>query len=497
MNNLYGGTAAEMARLINESGVLGDEMTVTAQTVNTVSFDKIIEAIHRVQAEMGVSGISMEEATALVESGTMTQEEAWELLGTTAKEGATTLQGSTGSIKAAWSNLVTAFATPDADLSVYIDNFVNSAIVMGENMIPAFERALEGVGKFIEGMAKAISEKLPEIIEKDLPNFIQSGVSAIMAVIQGISNAIPEIVKAVKQLIPIIVKTVTENLPLIIQSGMELLIGLAEGIVDALPELIPAIVECIATITDALTDPDMLTKIWQTALDLVLTLVEGIVENVDELIDAAFKIVENLVDFILKPENISKLIECMLRVQIALGEGLIKAIPEVIKGVAQLIEKIGKKFLETDWSDFGWNIVQGVWDGLKKSWNDLTQWWGNAWNGLVDSAKDWLGIHSPSKVFAQIGGYMAEGLGEGWQDEFSDVKDNIENGLDFNAGDVSINGKNAYNNGVSGVNTGSNNFYFYFTIDNVNGNREDMEDNADLLMQIFTEKMSRRGVVFA
>ena len=497
MNNLYGGTAAEMARLINESGVLGDEMTVTAQTVNTVSFDKIIEAIHRVQVEMGVSGISMEEATALVESGTMTQEEAWELLGTTAKEGATTLQGSTGSIKAAWSNLVTAFATPDADLSVYIDNFVNSAIVMGENMIPAFERALEGVGRFIEGMAKAISEKLPEIIEKDLPNFIQSGVSAIMAVIQGISNAIPEIVKAVKQLIPIIVKAVTENLPLIIQSGMELLIGLAEGIVDALPELIPAIVECIATITDALTDPDMLTKIWQTALDLVLTLVEGIVENVDELIDAAFKIVENLVDFILKPENISKLIECMLRVQIALGEGLIKAIPEVIKGVAQLIEKIGKKFSETDWSDFGWNIVQGVWDGLKKSWNDLTQWWGNAWNGLVDSAKDWLGIHSPSRVFAQIGGYMAEGLGEGWQDEFSDVKDNIENGLDFNAGDVSINGKNAYNNGISGINAGSNNFYFYFTIDNVNGNAEDMEDNADLLMQIFTEKMSRRGVVFA
>ena len=186
-----------MARLINDSGVLGDTMTVTAKNINTVSFDKIIEAIHVVQENLGIAGTSSEEA-------------------------AGTIQGSAGSIKAAWSNLVTAFATPDADLSVYIDNFVNSAIVMGENMIPAFERALEGVGKFIEGMAKAISEKLPEIIEKDLPNFIQSGVSAIMAVIQGISNAIPEIVKAVKQLIPIIVKTVTENLPLIIQSGMEL-----------------------------------------------------------------------------------------------------------------------------------------------------------------------------------------------------------------------------------------------------------------------------------
>lgn len=470
----YGGTAAEMARLINDSGVLGDTMTVTAKNINTVSFDKIIEAIHVVQENLGIAGTSSEEA-------------------------AGTIQGSAGSIKAAWSNLVTAFATPDADLSVYIDNFVNSAIVMGENMIPAFERALEGVGKFIEGMAKAISEKLPEIIEKDLPNFIQSGVSAIMAVIQGISNAIPEIVKAVKQLIPIIVKTVTENLPLIIQSGMELLIGLADGIVDALPELIPAVVECIAVLTDTLTNPDMLTKIFQTALDLVLTLVEGLVENVDELVDAAFEIIDNLVDFILRPENIGKLIECMFRVQVALAEGLIKAIPEVIKGIIELVWRMSETLQNGNWHDLGWNIIQGVWEGLQKAWGDLSKWWTDSWNGIVDGAKNMLGIHSPSKVFAQIGGYMAEGLGEGWQDEFSDVKDNIESGLDFNANGIStdISGTNTYKNSGSGVGMGGNNIYFYFNIDNVSGNKEDLEENAELLMQIFTEKMSRKGVVFA
>ena len=165
---------------------------------------------------------------------------------------------------------------------------------------------------------------------------------------------------------------------------------------------------------------------------------------------------------------------------------------------AQLIEKIGRTFYETDWSDFGWNIVQGVWDGLKKSWNDLTQWWGNAWNGLVDSAKSWLGIHSPSTVFAQIGGYMAEGLGEGWQDEFSDVKDNIESGLNFDAGDISVNGRGTYSNGVSGASASSNNsFYFYFNVDHVSGNIDDMEENAEKLMQIFTEKMARMGAVFA
>ena len=77
----YGGTQSEMARLINDSGVLGDAMTVTAETVNSVSFDKIIEAIHVVQTNMGITG-------------------------TTAKEAATTIQGSISSMQGALENLM-------------------------------------------------------------------------------------------------------------------------------------------------------------------------------------------------------------------------------------------------------------------------------------------------------------------------------------------------------------------------------------------------------
>lgn len=464
-----------MARLINDSGILGDTMTVTAKTVNDVSFDKMIEAIHIIQEQMGIAG-------------------------TSAEEGSKTIQGSWNALKASWSNLVTALASPETDLSEYINNVVDTAVAMGENMLPAIEQSLVGIGELIEKVLPVVMDKIPEILNNDLPKLLESASNMITTIVQGITQNIPQIAKAAIQIINTLTGSIIKNLPEIIKAAMELIVELGKGIVEALPELIPAIVECIATITDALTNPDMLSNIWQAALELIIELVEGLVENVDELIDAAFEIVENLVEFILKPENIAKLIECMLRVQLALAEGLIKAIPEVIKGVAQLIEKIGRTFYETDWSDFGWNIVQGVWDGLKKSWNDLTQWWGNAWNGLVDSAKSWLGIHSPSKVFAQIGGYMAEGLGEGWQDEFSDVKDNIESGLDFNAGDVSANanGTGAYSNGISGIGAGNNNsFYFYFNIDNVNGgNREDLEENAEMLMQIFTEKMSRMGAVF-
>ena len=58
----YGGTQAEMARLINDSGVLGDSIKVDEKTVNSVSFDKMIEAIHKVQTDLDITGTTSKEA---------------------------------------------------------------------------------------------------------------------------------------------------------------------------------------------------------------------------------------------------------------------------------------------------------------------------------------------------------------------------------------------------------------------------------------------------
>ena len=130
----YGGTASEMARLINDSGVLGDTMTVTADNVNSVSFDKMIEAIHTVQVEMGISGLTAEQAAEAVKNGTMTQEEALAAMGTTAKEAATTIQGSIGMMKSAWTNLLTGMADPSQDMGVLINNLVDSVVAVADNL---------------------------------------------------------------------------------------------------------------------------------------------------------------------------------------------------------------------------------------------------------------------------------------------------------------------------------------------------------------------------
>lgn len=124
----YGGTQAEMARLINKSGVLGDTIEVTAETVNDVSFDKIIEAIHVIQTEMGLTG-------------------------TTAAEAADTISGSAGSMKAAWENLMVEIAKDDGNISQKIDEFAASAET-------AFNNAYSRISQVVSNIANLIIDKL-------------------------------------------------------------------------------------------------------------------------------------------------------------------------------------------------------------------------------------------------------------------------------------------------------------------------------------------------
>lgn len=136
----YGGTQAEMARLVNESGVMGKAFKATAENVKSIPFDKLIEAIHKTQENMGITG-------------------------TTAKEASSTIEGSVSSMKAAWSNLLTSIADDNADLGKSIDQFVDSAITAGQNVIPRVKQIVEGFKKLIGSLVTDVFPKL----KKEMP----------------------------------------------------------------------------------------------------------------------------------------------------------------------------------------------------------------------------------------------------------------------------------------------------------------------------------------
>ena len=157
----YGGTQAEMARLINDSGVLGDTMEVTAKTVNEVSFDKIIEAIHVIQTEMGITG-------------------------TTAKEASETIAGSASAMKASWKNLVTGFGNENANLTELVEQFAESVVTYGKNLIPRIGVIAKSIGTVIITEVPKLLNEIPVMVGDILPELSNSFTSVFKDALGGV-----------------------------------------------------------------------------------------------------------------------------------------------------------------------------------------------------------------------------------------------------------------------------------------------------------------------
>ena len=342
------------------------------------------------------------------------------------------------------------------------------------DLIAGKENAGQAMDEAVTSLGNTLNNGLSEIVKK-LPMFLSAAKTLVLSLVKGIIDNLPEIVKA----------------------ALEVVVELAKGIVKALPELLPALVECIATITNTLTSPSMLSEILDTALNLLITLADGLIDAIPQLVDATIQIIENLIRFLVEPQNIAKIINAGIRVTMALQTGLLNALPKLAEGALKLVLAIGDTIVHTDWLQVGKNIVDGLWDGLKHSWNSLQEWFNNAVNGLVDGIKGWLGIHSPSKVFAGIGDFMALGLGEGFTKSMTAVNKDIANAIptDFDI-EPTINGS-APQKAFNGNTQTESKIVFMMNIENFyNQNKQDLDEIMEYAGDYFSAQMERRSVMF-
>lgn len=421
----YGGTKEEMERL------LADAEKLSGQKFDISSYSDIVDAIHVVQTEMGITG-------------------------TTAKEAASTIQGSAGSAKAAWANLITCIADDNADLDTLIGNFVSSVETAAGNIIPRVSAILGGISRLVTSASTTIIPMVITTITDNLPELLQAAAALVGALGQGI----------------------IDSLPAITQAAIDILFFLSNGLIENLPTLIDGIVQVTMTIVQMLTSPDFLTQLIETAILLIMTLAQGLIDAIPQLIAAVPLIIGNLlaaiivelpniiqmgidllfalIDGIIKciPElvaavptliiafvngivnNLDKIILAGPQIIVSLITGIIGAIPELIAAVPRIIAAIADTIRNYDWGGIGKNIVRGLKNGIAGMWGNIKSWFSDKVNGLVSGVKKILGIASPSKVFAGIGGFMAEGLGEGFDDQFKSVKKDIEGNMSFDAGTI-------------------------------------------------------------
>lgn len=336
---MYGGTQAEMQRLIEHANSLKEANGEMAD-LSISSFANIVEAIHLVQVEMGISGISAEEAAAKVASGAMTQEEAFKAMGTTAKEASSTIQGSISSMSAAWKNLIVGVADDNADFDSLVDGFVESVSTAADNIIPRIRIALEGGSALIEKLFPVIVEKVSQIVSENLPIIVESGAQIVTSLVNGISDNKDTLIPAATDALKTIGTTIIDLLPDVLTIGGNIITSLANGIADALPTLIPEATNAILEITETLSNPESVRELVGAALKIITELASGLSDSLPELIPAAFDAILTIAEELTTPKSILQLSRSALDVIIGLANGLVAALPDLVKRVPEIIDRL-------------------------------------------------------------------------------------------------------------------------------------------------------------
>ena len=369
----YGGTKTEMERLLADA----EKLTGVKYDINNLN--DVYQAIHAVQEEMGITG-------------------------TTAKEAASTLEGSMASAKAAWDNfmngsgdadqLADAFATAAdnivKNLAEIIPRFAETLPALGGAIIaqipglvaaivPAVLSAGQSVLKQLQdavldfdfaGTADKVVQMITGFIEGDgLGSLLDTLVTIFTGIVNGISSMLPSLLPALIELISYVVTSLLDQLPAILDCALELILGLAQGILAALPVLIEALPEVISSIVEFLISA--VPQIIDAGIELLMALVDALPVIIDALVDALPQIIRVTVTaLIAAAPQIAKagikllgaLIEAIPVIVVELAEAVPDIVAAIIDVLAELPGLIGEVFAEivTDLVEWGQQMLSNA-----------------------------------------------------------------------------------------------------------------------------------------
>lgn len=297
----------------------------------------------------------------------------------------------------------------------------------------AFNGMLSGAEGADEAFATAVHGLVQKAAEQ-LPAFLNMGVQILSSLASGIVQSIPTLVSAVPQIITEIGTALASLFPQVLDMGMQLLDQLTTGIENGLPDMVSRIPEIITQFLDYITSE--LPTVLDKGVDILNNLVDGIINTIPKMLAALPQVIYAFVGFI--ADNLPEILEAGISILLNLIEGIITSIPDLVAALPQIIDAIvdGIAALMGSIVEIGGDIVKGIWQGIQNMASWITKKVTSFFSGIVDGVKGLLGIHSPSKVFADMGENMALGLGQGWDSEYNRIRRDIEGGMNFGTASV-------------------------------------------------------------
>lgn len=491
----YGGTKSELERLLSDA----EKFSAAQGKVRDFSVDSysdIVEAIHIVQDEMGITG-------------------------TTAEEAATTIEGSVNMAKAAWDNWLAGLGNEDADMEGLTDQLVQSVATAGENIIPRVGQIMTTLGQTVADYAPDVGLYLRDALISVLPEAVQgpmrdafAGVDKVVGKLESVFNdnlkpaadaadsvfsAISSGVKtfgdavndlvlpAIDQLSPAFndffgaiqtAQPLLEFIANLIGVGLAAAISVAIKLFAAITEVVAFVITGFAQLYEDISGfvtgvvnfftvdlPNAINTLVQwfaqlpgkiaAFLSTVITNVVAWVANMaSNAVSAGSRFISGIAGFLSAlPGNIASWLSGVISTVVGwVSQFASNATSAASQFASNLIN--GLASIPGQVTSIGSNIIQGMVKGVTSAAGRLIDSVKGAVGDAINAAKNLLGIHSPSRVFRKIGQYTMQGAALGVDDD-ADVllrsTDNAMRGMISTAQDIAMPGVNSTAGGESAV----------------------------------------------
>lgn len=384
----YGGTKEEMQRLLDDASKLsGIEYDIS-------SYSDIVDAIHIVQNEMGITG-------------------------TTAKEASETISGSLASAKASWQNLLTGIADGNQDVGGLITQFFDSIVTVADNIVPRIAQVMGTLPQLITDLVPKLLTKVSELIDILLPVVVDGAVSLLNAIVQ----VLPQLVTSILNALPSLISGIEQVFYAIVDALPQLMTVICEALPVLIPQLVDALVNMIVYLATHIAE--IIQPLIDNLPEIIIAIVNALMDNLPALIEGAVQLVIGIVQAI--PQIIMALIEALPTVIQSILEGLWNALPLLLEGIISIVGEIGTAI---------WDILSGfftalgewfggLWESIKTIFAPVVEWFGNLfstiWNSIV-SVFSAVGSWVYDNIIAPVANFF-KGLWEGIVSAFHTVID--------------------------------------------------------------------------
>ena len=346
--------------------------------------------------------------------------------------GLSQINGIFDGIVGAAGNLVTQLTSKVGELlPVILPKIAELLSTLVQTLVGMAPTLLSAASQLFLGLVQAIPPTITLLLA-ELPKIAESVLSALSDAIPIILDAAEQALGSIVDALPTVLAALGESLPQVLQKIIDFLVNSAPTLLDKCVDFLFSVVRAIPSIVSALA---------QNLPKIVLSITSTLVKNAPKIFDAALRM-------------LSKITESIPQI----ARELLGQVPQIIGSIVKGLAGGYKQLFEV-----GKDMLKGLWEGMESLagwiWDKISGFFNKT---IVGGIKKLLGIASPSKVFAQLGAFSAQGYAEGFEDSMSDATKAIYDSMDFDPTRPRPRGSGGSGGVVSGGGRGN----VYFTQNN-------------------------------